>query len=438
MKTDQPSFTAAYVAAARALGALLPAAARLSEDPFGARFAGASIVNLVHRLERAPGIVRRAALAVPGVRDNVLWQQIRTRVLDDELLAFTRGGGRQVLLLGAGFDCRAARFASALRGSTVFEVDYPATQTKKRAVLRKLGASSARVAYLPWDFEGDRMGDLPARLAEHGHDRALPTLTLWEGVTMYLTPAAIDATVAAVRALSCPGSRLAFTYLDREVLERPPLRRRLAGRFVARVGEPFRFGWDPASLPAWLTARGFSLQSDNEAVTLAERLLPREYSRALGGGGRHIAVAHRDLGAEAPREARPGRRAERGESRDPDEDRDRGAREPDRARDREEERERRWLLDRERERREEQERAPPPPVLAPELPQRPALEEERRRASPSALDRKPPFTVAWEQAERIEREGGEGEWARARASVTDAEGERDSPPDSDRDDHRED
>jgi len=291
MKEDRPSFTAAYVATARALGSLLPPEARLCEDRFGAAFAGQTIVAAVRRLEVGPAIARRAALHVPGVLRNVLWLQLRTRVVDDELRSFVEAGGRQVVLLGAGFDCRAARLCRALAGSVVFEVDHPATQAKKRKVLGGLGAESADVAYVAWDFERDAMEKLPARLAESGHDHALPTLTVWEGVTMYLTPPAIEAAVAAVRAYSGKGSRLAFTYFDRAVVEHPPLARRLAGHVVARAGEPFRFGWAPEELPAWLAARGFQLRADGVDTELAARLLPLGYAQRVGTRGNHVAVA---------------------------------------------------------------------------------------------------------------------------------------------------
>ena len=59
---------------------------------------------------------------------------------------------------------------------------------------------------------------LPARLAAAGHDPARPTFTLWEGVTMYLTREALDATLDAVRDYSAPGSVVAFNYADRALV----------------------------------------------------------------------------------------------------------------------------------------------------------------------------------------------------------------------------
>ena len=285
--------TAAFVAALRGLGDVLPDDVRLVDDPFGAGFAGPGLAQLAALAGRLPHIAGRALLLVPPLAHTILWMQLRTRTLDDALVAFARAGGRQVLLLGAGFDCRAARFRDALADGVVYEVDHPATQAKKREVLERAGAESARVAYLAWDFERERMADLPSRLAALGHDPVRPTLTLWEGVTMYLTPDAIESTVDAVRALSGPGSRLVMTYFDRRRLDRPLLENRLMGAIVNLVGEPFRFGWIPEELPGWLAARGFTVVDDVSDADLARRHFPRRYARIVESGWRRIATTER-------------------------------------------------------------------------------------------------------------------------------------------------
>src|SRR6185436_20959758 len=63
----------------------------------------------------------------------------RTRHFDEALLAALRDGVEQVVILGAGYDSRAFRFADELSGITVFEVDHPGTQARKRAILEAGG-----------------------------------------------------------------------------------------------------------------------------------------------------------------------------------------------------------------------------------------------------------------------------------------------------------
>src|SRR5262249_11156238 len=147
--------------------------------------------------------------------------------------AFVRahGDAAQVLVLGAGYDARAVRLAHTLRGARVFEVDHPATQARKRAILARVAEEGTRDAadlarathasYLAWDFEARPLAELPRALADAGHLPDAPTVTIWEGVTMYLTPPAIEASFAAIGALSAPGSELVMTYFDRERIDRP-------------------------------------------------------------------------------------------------------------------------------------------------------------------------------------------------------------------------
>jgi methyltransferase (TIGR00027 family) len=281
---DRPSFTAAWVAGWRGLGGLLDGAP-IAEDPYGVRFGGA----WARALDRAVRIepLRRRLAAIDGLARWAAYMQIRTRAIDDELLGFA---GDQVVILGAGYDCRAARFADRLGGARVFEVDHPATQARKRAVVDAPG-----VDYLAWDFEARDTADLPAALAARGLDPARPTLTIWEGVTMYLTEPAIDATVAAIARLGGPGSRLVFTYFEAARLTRPPPRIRLLTALVGAIGEPFRFGWEPAALPGWLAARGFALESDRTDVELAAALLPPRDASRVRREGRHVAVARTTL-----------------------------------------------------------------------------------------------------------------------------------------------
>jgi methyltransferase (TIGR00027 family) len=285
----EASRTAQWVAVARSLGELLPAELVLAHDPFGAAFARGSTRALAELLTRRPWLSSKLLTRAGPLTGFLLWMQLRTRALDDVLLDFVAKGGRQVVLLGAGFDCRALRFGSELAAATVFEVDHPSTQAGK---IRELPAETmrTRVVYVGWDFERDAMEQLPARLHEQGLDPSQPVLTIWEGVTMYLEPDAIERTVRAVRALGAERSLLALTYIDRRSIGAPRGEFKLMAKLVSRVGEPWRFGWDPEDLPFWFGARGFSLVSDVTDAELATRFLPARFWRHFAKRSRHLAI----------------------------------------------------------------------------------------------------------------------------------------------------
>lgn len=289
MRDDAPSRTAQWVAAARGMGRLLPDDARLADDPYGLAFSSPGIARLVDRTRDTRPDRAEAIARVPGLSLWIVYMQVRTRLLDDAVRGFVAGGGRQVVLLGAGYDCRALRLPE-LAGAQVLEVDHPATQAHKRAVLERLGATSP-ARYLAWDFETHPMDDLPGALADAGHDAAAPTLTIWEGVTMYLTEAAIDASLRAIAGWSAPGSELALTYMTKTRLTRS-LAVRAVRAVVRGLGEPFRFGWEPDELPGYLAARGFALASDTGTVDAARRLLPPAFASQIVQTDR-VAIARR-------------------------------------------------------------------------------------------------------------------------------------------------
>ncbi len=277
----------------RGLGAFLPEPLRLIDDPYGLRF-----MRMARFLRESPDARRLGRTTAPlwmrgYVRGLALYMQVRTRVIDDEVAAFRAAGGRQVVLLGAGFDCRAWRLA-ALAGATVYEVDHPATQARKRSRMAD-EATRGPVVFIPWDFEHQPLSALPARLKAEGHDDHAPTMTILEGVVMYLTESALDATFASIASYSAPGSPLAMTYMRRELLEGRTSGLAPRHLLVRMFGEPFRWALDPAELGPWLDARRFRIERDESAVDAGTRLLGAApwRARALRRTLSHFVLARR-------------------------------------------------------------------------------------------------------------------------------------------------
>ena len=250
------SRTAQYIALYRALETNEPGRAPLFRDPFARSFLPRSLQFAVgvsrSRVMRA-ALVRYADHRAPGARTSAI---ARTAFLDDAARAAVARGISQIVILGAGFDCRAHRLPE-LANATVFEVDRADTQAVKRERVR---GGRADVRYVAVDFLRD---DTAARLAAAGWDKTRPTFFVWEGVTNYLTEAAVARVLAWVGTLPAP-STIAFTYIHRGVLDG-------TGRFqgaakmvenVARLGEPWSFGIEPTELPAFLARAGLVLRED--------------------------------------------------------------------------------------------------------------------------------------------------------------------------------
>src|SRR5262249_7844347 len=158
----------------------------------------------------------------------------------------------QIVILGAGFDCRAYRIPG-LEQTHVFEVDHPDTQAAKRRCLeRMLGPSPAHVTFVAIDFNRQRLAEVLPAAGFEAHRR---TFFIWEGVTNYLTEPAVDETLRFIR-FTASGSQVLFTYVHRNVLDHAanfkgtgPLNRTLQ-----RLGEQWTFGFDPAELPSYLAS----------------------------------------------------------------------------------------------------------------------------------------------------------------------------------------
>jgi methyltransferase (TIGR00027 family) len=195
---------------------------------------------------------------------------VRTRMIDDLVCEAIRAGARQLVLLGAGFDSRAYRLPET-NGVAVFEVDQPATQRAKRERLnRRLGQMRETVRFVEVDFEKD---DLERALVTAGFDERRSAVVVWEGVVSYLTEAAVNANLAVLARLLAPDSRLVLTYVDKGALDGTRTFRgaRRWGSWVRISGEPFIFGFDPATLADSLRPRGFLLQGDASTAEAAGR-----------------------------------------------------------------------------------------------------------------------------------------------------------------------
>ena len=171
----------------------------------------------------------------------------------------------QVVILGAGFDCRAQRMPE-LRGATVFEVDRAETQESKRA---RLPASAVR--YVEVDFLGDQVG---AVLEAAGWAPRRRSLLLWQGVTNYLTATAVTTTLAWI-GTTAPGGRAVFTHIHAGLLDGTAA---FPGASVVmdnvrRLGEPWTFGLDPDALAGFVARCGLRLREDLGADQYRRRYL---------------------------------------------------------------------------------------------------------------------------------------------------------------------
>ena len=171
------------------------------------------------------------------------WLALRVAYLDRMVgLAVDQLSIRQIVILGAGYDTRAARLPRA--GVKYFEVDHPATQASKRERLAQLDNYPVDAAnYVSCNFERE---DPIERLVASGFSAREPALVVWEGVVMYLTDPAIRTTASRIASGLDPRSLLAFDFVGKKFAagEVKSDKDRETRDFVGELGEPIRHGSD--------------------------------------------------------------------------------------------------------------------------------------------------------------------------------------------------
>ena len=241
MESGRASKTALGVAIRRAAHQLIDKPPVL-DDPIATRLVGDGYPRLMERAMHPVG------------RDFRGFMAARSRYTEDRLAEAVAGGATQYVVLGAGLDTFAYR--NPFPTLRVFEVDFPATQVWKRAMLTKAAiAVPANLVFVALDFEHQTLAE---GLMGAGLDFHKPAFFSWLGVVPYLTIEAFRSTLKVVAQMPT-GSAVTFDYaVAPETLS--PIGRiafdRLSER-VAAAGEPFRLFFKREDMATELREAGF-------------------------------------------------------------------------------------------------------------------------------------------------------------------------------------
>ncbi|MBN1669328.1 MAG: SAM-dependent methyltransferase [Anaerolineales bacterium] len=254
---QKPSQTALFTALRRALAHLAYGSEKFGADHLAIHFLPLSF-RFFLKFEKIRANTReKLAAAFPGMNEYLI---ARTAFFDGLFLEALQNGTPQIVLLGAGYDSRAYRFAGENRGSCVFELDAAPTQRRKVQCLKAARIDvPEQVTFVPVNFNQEVLGEV---LAQAGYRSDAKALFLWEGVSYYLEPAAVDATLAFI-SQAAPGSQIAFDYAV-------PIRVENQGQYYgakefiesmqrAHANEEIRFALADEEIGLFLEQRGLKL-----------------------------------------------------------------------------------------------------------------------------------------------------------------------------------
>jgi methyltransferase (TIGR00027 family) len=294
----KPVQSAEAVAALRAASCREPVPALRNPDTLARHF----VTSALYRgLLGLPAWLSRRLIEriTPGSYSYFL---ARTQFIDSQLRSALSDGVEQIVILGAGYDTRAIRFARELGSLPVFEIDLESTQRAKRHLLAKQGIKpGASIHFVAHDFT---QGDLLDSLVREGFHPHGKTFFIWEGVTYYLPEANVLDVLDRLMSQAAPGSRMAFDYSIRSFVEG---RAETYGgaemhAWLRKNHEPFLFGMEPDQLPVLVGELGLSVREDLGPLEFSKAYLVSPEGDVVGQplGHLRMAVIEKTFPSERP------------------------------------------------------------------------------------------------------------------------------------------
>ncbi|MBN1264445.1 MAG: SAM-dependent methyltransferase [Anaerolineales bacterium] len=217
---------------------------------------------------------------LPGLQAYMI---ARTRFFDDLFTQALQDHTPQIVLLGAGYDTRAYRFAALNHGTHIFELDSPPTQNRKIKCLKHGHVQIPEaVTFVPVNFNDQPTAEV---LAQAGFREDQKTLFLWEGVTYYLEASSVDQMIAFV-CQTHSESLLAFDYTVTVTEETMNNYFGAKGFYQAMQqhhgGEALTFSLPEGTVDSFLEQRGLRVIRRLNNAAIEAEYLQREDGSTLG------------------------------------------------------------------------------------------------------------------------------------------------------------
>ena len=208
----------------------------------------------------------------------------RTQYFDNLFRDALNKGIPQIVLLGAGYDTRAYRFAKKNNNTRIIEIDITTTQNRKKECLKRAKIEiPANVEFIPLNFNKDSLEDV---LMEKGFKKHEKTLFLWEGVSYYLESESVNATLEQVKNISHKESLMAFDYAIFIPLEEKSkyygVKESYDYMIEKNPNERVKFSIKEDTIGGFLKQRGFKVVEHLNNTEIEKRFLTKEKGLLIG------------------------------------------------------------------------------------------------------------------------------------------------------------
>ena len=125
-----------------------------------------------------------------------------------------------------------------------------------------------KLHFVPINFNKENLSEV---LINAGFKMNKKTLFIWEGVTEYLTPEAVDSTLDFIRKNS--GNTVAFNYIYKSVVDGTCeyYGAKEVVKAASKSNEPYQFGIEEGKIGKFLNDRGFEVVSHHTAEKLEKK-----------------------------------------------------------------------------------------------------------------------------------------------------------------------
>jgi methyltransferase (TIGR00027 family) len=263
---EQPSKTAMGVATARALAAIDEREEIRGNDFMAEIFLPDNVKAFLKDINMREMIANQT----PGMYEYIM---ARTSYFDNIYENALRENISQVLVLGAGYDTRPYRFKDLIKDTRIFELDIHTTQQQKIKLLQQNNIPiPEQLTYVPINFNTETLEDV---LFKAGYNKGQKNLFIWEGVTYYLSPKAVDDTLNFIKSTSSAGSTVCFDYgaFWPEMLNAYGVKKLREHMITNNPGESTRFGIERGKIESFLAERGYKLIDHLTAEEIEKKYL---------------------------------------------------------------------------------------------------------------------------------------------------------------------
>jgi methyltransferase (TIGR00027 family) len=218
---------------------------------------------------------------LPGLNEYMI---ARTAYFDRLFVEALKERTPQIVLLGAGYDSRAYRFANLNQGTRIFELDIAPTQNQKVKCLQRARIDiPEEVKLVPINFNIESLEEVLEKAGYRAQDK---TLFIWEGVSYYLDAESVDATLAFVSQAAHPESLIAFDYtisLTEHNMGDYYGAKAFAQTMKEHHGdEELTFSLDEGAVESFLSGRDLELVDHLDNKEIERRFLTDENSALIG------------------------------------------------------------------------------------------------------------------------------------------------------------